>query len=570
MLLSHRRRRAYGMRGLPEERRGRWIRIILLLIAIWAVYAVVSRFLKMLGVGNPTERAAAMATVERGSVSVSIDGASPQRAENGMKLYPGDRLVTGPGSRAVLSLFDGTFIRMDENADMALRESEKGREVSTITLELTTGRVWASVPQKKSFSGTMLRTIETPAFTYTLPQRTDALISPFSLGVFTAEGLGVGVHAKNGRSEDASIGEGQQWNVTSENAVDANLYTYRTPITAELNELPFVTESRVSISTLRAKQNAEAALAGSGIVLVVTSPSQGASVPTGSFPITGKVGTIVASVFINGRQVSIEPTTRSFSEVFRPDTLGDVSIEIQAMGSDGALLASEKRIVHQEAAVLAPPSVESPMKTGETYRTQEEEFVLRGTAPKGATGIMVNDYTLKLFDAEKGTWSYLAATRLGNLKQGKNDFLVVALYGESPSQEKSPASTVTVLLEEGTPGVVSTSSSSTGTTGSSVSSIAPQNNAPLTPGVLKILAPAETVLRGTGALLEGETSAQTDSIWVNDYRLQLYKAGKTTWNYIMSPDLKNVKEGENEFVITARNAKGEVLDKLTHKVTYQQ
>ncbi len=58
-------------------------------------------------------------------------------------------------------------------------------------------------------------------------------------------------------------------------------------------------------------------------------------------------------------------------------------------------------------------------------------------------------------------------------------------------------------------------------------------------------------------------------MWVNDYSLRLFKPGKTTWNYIASPDLKNMKVGKNTYVITSRNAKGEVLDKMTYEIEYR-
>ncbi len=69
-------------------------------------------------------------------------------------------------------------------------------------------------------------------------------------------------------------------------------------------------------------------------------------------------------------------------------------------------------------------------------------------------------------------------------------------------------------------------------------------------------------------MIVGATSSQTASIWVNDYRLQLYKAGKTTWNYIASVAFANMKKGRNVYVITARDAEEKILDRVEYIVNY--
>ncbi|NOS67597.1 MAG: hypothetical protein HOO67_04515, partial [Candidatus Peribacteraceae bacterium] len=96
-------------------------------------------------------------------------------------------------------------------------------------------------------------------------------------------------------------------------------------------------------------------------------------------------------------------------------------------------------------------------------------------------------------------------------------------------------------------------------------------NAPLSPGTLTVTLPTAGTTHtetGTGFLLEGATSAQTSTIAVNDYVLQLYKPGKTTWNYIAETGLNNLKKGKNVYVIVARNAKQEILDTMTYTVEY--
>jgi hypothetical protein len=242
---------------------------------------------------------------------------------------------------------------------------------------------------------------------------------------------------------------------------------------------------------------------------------------------------------------------------------------IEAMSADAEIIATERRIVKRQAAELAMPTIESPAKTGQTYRTSATEFVLRGNAPEGATGIMVNDYVLKLFTPGKGTWSYVANENVGNLKRGTNVYEVRAFFGDVT--RKSDAAKVTILLEEGTEGVVA------GGTTSSTSTVVNDptnlpNNTPLTPGVIKVTAPVEgteAVMSGTGFVLEGNTSTATDSMWVNDYRLQLFKSGGGYWNYLADPNLNTLKPGKNTYKLVARNKEGEILDTLEYVVTYE-
>lgn len=568
MLLSHRRRRnAYMNRGFSGERKTSWMRIVAVLVLLFIAYSLVMRVLHWFGVGNPVERSAAVVSIDSGTVNVSIDGASAQRAENGMKIYAGDSVVSGAGSHAVVTAFDGTRVRLDDNTELSLSASIRGKEESALTFVLKTGRVWVETPSVKAFSGTIVRSIAAPSFTYVLPSHTQALVGASSLAVFSGDGLGVSVQSR--RNNAISIGEGQKWIVTNPDGLERDLYAYRSPLDVSITSIPFVIGSQSLFKSTPVNLGGSQPL---GDVLLITSPAQGAELGS-SVTIAGRVGAGVAKVEIDGTNVPVDAATRSFTQtMIPPDGTSDLTIDIQALDGEGNVLADAKRVLKRSSiSVYAPPNIESPAKSGETYRTQKEEFVIRGTAPKGATGIMVNDYALQLFDPEKGTWSYLAAVRLGNMKPGKNEFNVYALYGGSGGiPDRSQPALITILLEEGPVGVVPPGTGSSSAAGNASSSVKPQNNAPLTPGVLKVSAPDTTQpLRGTGTLIEGVTSSKTETLWVNDYRLQLYKPGKTTWNYIASPTLKNLKEGRNEFTVIARNEKGEVLDKLVFTIEYQ-
>lgn len=568
MLLSQRRRRTrYDLGQSPRGPRA--IRqIIVIVLALLVIYLVASRILRFFGVGNPVERTGSVVSMENGStVNVSVDGGDWQKAEDGMKIYAGDALSTSSTSHATIAYFDGTLIRLDERTDAKLDASNHGKEESTIAMTLRQGALFVRVPAHATLSGSVTRTITTPNFTFTLPARTQALVTPVSLMVFSAEGQGVTVTTSG--HEPIIIGEGQKWIVVDPKVLKTDLYAYRSPLDAASARAPFVTESQAKMA-IQASHTGSVLLP-AGDILTLTSPSLGATMDSGTIQVSGKVDSSVTRVTLNGQDVPLDATSLTFNQTMAPpDGKDDVLVTVQALDQNGTILAEVKRNVKRVPRIFAAPTIDSPANGGQTYRTQSQEFVIRGHAPAGATGVMVNDYALQLFDAQKGTWSYLAAVRLANLKPGINTYDVYALYGDGSAQKKSVASTLTILLEDGPVGVVATASSA-GSAGSSVSSKPVLNNAPLKPGSITVTAPAAGTsanLSGTGALIEGTTSSDTDTLWVNDYRLQLYKPGKTAWNYIASPDLKNLKPGSNAFVIVSRNAKGEVLDKFTYTIEY--
>ncbi|MBI3816758.1 FecR domain-containing protein [Candidatus Peregrinibacteria bacterium] len=564
MFLSSRRRRSpYALAHSSSAPNAVWT-IVKLVVILALLYLVGSWVLHLFGVGSGGEKSAAALVVEDGgTVNVSVEGGSWQRAENDMKLYPGDKVNTQAGGHGTLSFFDGTRLRLDERSDLAIDRSTQDAKASAIGLTLNSGNLWIDVPSMKIFSGSIVREIATSSFTVDVPPRTQAAISPSTLTVFAADGLGITVRVR-GR-DPILIGEGQQWKMPSGSSPGADLYGYRSPLDPLMVQSPFIRDSRLLKKV--GEGGNSSVMAAAGDVLVVSRPQNNAMLTTGTVVVSGAVGAAVTQVQINGHTAPIDTTTHTFSQEIAPQGSGDAEITVQALDGNGTVIAQVTRTVHRSAQALPAPTITEPAATGQTYRVQGEEIVLRGTAPGGAVGMMVNDYRLRLFDPAKGTWSYLATTKVGNLQPGKNVYNVFALFGDAAV--KGNAATITILLEPGSVGVVSTNQLSSS---SALNPASLPQNAPLLPGSLAVTDPVpgtQASATGTGFLLEGTTAKQTVHIWINDYRLQLYKPGKTTWNYIASPDLKNLKPGTNVFHIVARNGEGEILDTLDYTVEFQ-
>jgi len=556
-------RRALPNMVQPVRRPRRGLRILTVLVLVFLLFMVLRWFVGLFGFSNNVIRMpATVQTEDNGIVSVLLEGGESRRAEDGMKLFPGEKLSSGAGGHASLTFFDGSHARLEEKTDLIVTESEQGTTKSLLQLHIEQGSLWISAPDATALSGSIMRQISTPTLTFILPAYAEALLSSQGVVVYAAAGEGIAVQLP-GR-DLLYIGEGQQFLLPTTGEAGADLYAYRSPLDPQATS-DFVRESR----NLNGKDSSVASSLGIAADLVILEPVMHAVVTKSVLLVSGNIGTAVTQVLINGHSADIDVAARTFSkEVSLPDTADQFQIKVQALDKNGQSLAEDLRVISRTAGLLATPTITTPAKDGQTFRTQKAEIILRGSAPKGATGMMVNDYKLQLFDATKGEWSYLASLALGNLKAGKNIYDVYALYDDG--LKKSDPVRLTILQEEGTPGVVS-DETPVSSAASSQSSKPLSNNAPLKPGTLSITSPAPgtSARTNTGVLIEGSTDISTDSIWVNDYRLQLYKSGKTTWNYIASPDLQNLKKGENVYHVIARNSEGQILDTFEYTITYE-
>jgi len=550
-----------------------WYAVFLLLL-YWVGSWVVGWF----GGGSSVQSRSVSLTVEESSgVNVSFDGGLLQQAETGVKLHPGDRIVT-TGGTATLDFFDGSRMRLDEQSDLMIRESEQGTETSSYDVQLDKGALWLRTPPEASFSGSVVRTTQTSAFTLTFPSDTEAVVEQDGIIVFSADGAGVSMLLGD-RDESIIIGEGQQIRFPDSAAITGDPLRFRSAINPLAVQRAFVEDAR-KLSAMNAPTTADAA-DGTLDLLTVRSPQQDAVVEGRTVLIEGSVDGRVDRVRVNGYLATIDRETNNFrQELSLREGETTTTIRIEALDARGLALTETTRTVRTDTSTTtatipdaARPSITAPAPTGTTYRTQAEEIVIRGTAPAGTEQIFVNDYQLQLFAPGNPTWSYLAKTTLGNLVPGRNVFNVYAVDGAG---NRSTAATITILFEEGTEGVVAGEAPDTSSDPAAQAPVLSESdlpvNDPLLPNSVAVSAPqagSTYTATGTGFLLEGTTSKQTASVWVNGYRLQLYRPGATFWNYIASAALGTLKEGTNTYRIVARNAEHQILDTFTYTVEYQ-
>jgi hypothetical protein len=557
-------------RGVYQEDRERGIprpvkTLIALAVLLFLLYWIVSWILGLLGFGSSVvESPATLFSEDRGIVSVSLQGDESVPAENGMSIFTGDAISTGSASHASLTFSDGTWARLDEKSEVDVIHSAKGEELSEVKLKLTQGTMWALVPSDAHVDS--IHSIEAPNFSVDLPARAEVVINGKSLIVFSADGAGVTVHMKG--KNDFTIGEGQQWIMPDNGQIADNIYVHRSAIKPETLQLPFVQQSR-SIAQVRT-DGGQAAETNDDVTIV--SPGENTLLKPGTVKVQGTVSKSVAKVLLNGYSTPVNTVAGTFSqEISVPAGQKQFNLQVKALNAEGETvdIITRSYAVEAQITTISSPSITSPAKTGETYRTNAAELVIRGTSPKDAAAMMVNDYRLQLFSPEKGTWSYLAGINLGNLKPGTNVFDVYAI--DASGQKSSPAR-LTIVWGEAETGTVTTGNVSSGASSAAPNPASLPTNAPLAAGSLTVTGPTAGTSHtetGTGFLLEGKTSKDTASIWVNDYMLQLYRPGVTFWNYIASAEFGNLKRGKNVYTITARNAKWEILDTLEYTVEFK-
>lgn len=574
MLFSRaRHRRSFSSLPTAAERPKPFRIFVMLCIGVLLVLWGGWRGLQALGILNQVQRMRAELSVTGGDVNVSLEGGELRKAADA-KLYADDRVVSNSGGRAQMKFFDGTLVALEEVSDVTITRSEKGTKHSTVSLLLQQGKIVVVVPSTHTMSGSMQHIVQTAAYTATLPAGTKAVFSARGLQVADAEGLGVTVQTEDA-DEPVYIGEGQQL-LLPDGAALGSLYEYRSSIDAAAARLVAGLSIAADVPVKQASTATGTTFAPVGATqdaLVLSAPLQNELVSGSTVQVRGQAGPAVQRVRINGHDVKLDPADGSFSQELAVTRGETMEVLAEALDIRDVAIAQQQRTVRLKPAELGKPTITSPATDGSVYRTGKMKFDIRGTAPAGATGIVVNDYKLMFFKQGDASWTYLANAELGNVKEGQNVFTV---YAVDSAGTKSPTTSITIILEAGaTDGLVtaggSTSAGNSSSEPEQVDETSLPKNAPLSPGSLTVSAPttgAPYTATESEVLIEGNTSKDTDSVWVNGYKLRLYKSGATFWNYYARTQYGTLKKGKNTYVVNTRNAKGEILDTLTYEINY--
>ena len=529
--------------------------------------------LKTFGFGGSVQRAAVqMLPEDRAVVRVSVNGGEWNRTGQELKLYAGDRIATDAGSHAVLRCFDGTMARLDGGTSVTVLTSQSGEKNAEIALQIDAGTIWIETASQPAEAEDIDRFIHTALLLIRLPDGTEAIVSDHTLNIFDSVEIGAEVTAA-GNKQTAIVGEGQSFVLPAGSVPTGDLYAFRSALDLQAPPATFLQESRDQARTLVAQvQEASGGQTAPVDILMVTEPAQGAAVRSSTINVRGRIDLArVALVRVNGYEAAIDKMTGAFSlELTLPDD-NESTVTIEAVDAAGQVLADAVRTIAREVHPPSQPHFLQPASDGQVYQTQRERIEIVGSAPPEAIGIVVNDYRLRFFEPGDEEWTYLASMELQNLAAGENVFTAVAIDAEGL---KSEPVTMTIVLGGATEGVVG-GGEDVGNEGTEQLDPATlPTNDPLQPGTITVTAPSAgeehvaTTPEESELLIEGAVPQGTYSVWVNNYRLQLFKPGKTYWNYIASMELGTMHRGRNAYEIVARDAEGQILDRLTYVIRF--
>ena len=569
-VLARRHRFRHGYLDVAKRERtiGLWIRggivtaIIFSGIGLW-------KALLWIRTDWRVEHPGATVHVEKGNAAtVSVDGEEPLQIEGIVNIYEGDALNTEANSTAAVAFFEGTRMHLDEESTVTIQNMRKGERRNTMNLELLNGRIWLSIP-KDSASGTILRHLVTPTFSLEFPPGTEALVTNRTLAVVdSGNTLGVVLRVPSAKFS-IYIGEGQQITIPEDiPGTEENLYALRLRLDPAILASPFVKKS--SATSLPPPKKTSTASIPPEETLSILAPEEGTITLSDSIEVRGTFGKGVTSLRVNGYPATIDGNT--FSQELALPSDERVDIRIAALDENGIIIAEQSRTVRRDLKPPSSPTILLPAESGATFRTAKTEIELRGTAQKGVAGIIVNEYRLQLFQPGDRTWSYLASTNLGNFHPGINIYEVIAI--DDAGNRSTPAD-IQIILGEGDEGIVTVPETDHPVDPAllppTVESVLPKNP-PKEPGSLQVTTPTKGEQYTTSRVefsIYGTTSPNTQTVWVNNFRLQLYQPGNDTWKYIASVPMGTMKRGDNIYNIITRNAAGEILDRLEYGIIFK-
>ncbi len=573
-MLPRHRRRQYLAGNTDPRRPALLVRLVIGTLIVCIVWFVASKAIRFFdgSVGRKTAAVLELRSTE--SVQVALQEQEWQRGENGLKLYAGDAVATRATGDATLKFFDGTRVRLDVGTDVLVEESDSESEgISSITITVRSGRIWISSPSMQTYSGAIVRTIQTANSAIEIPASAHVLASSSLINVMRSSGIGVQVTLTFiDPAATLLVGEGQYLSLSEEAKRfiedGKDPYEFRDPVTIDLLKDPFLVSS---YSQAVSSPNGASSPTSSGATssanddqpLILTSPENNAQINSKTVTVSGKVSPRVAEITLNGQTTPIKSDLSFTAELSLPKDQQTFVMTVEARDAQGVPVAKVERTVKSIFNIVVDPvRFKSPVGSGETLNTAQGEVEITGEVSTGIASVTVNDYTLQLFKPGSKTWSYLASASLGNMKPGPNIFTV---YASDADGNKSPSRSITIVF---TPDAAP---AGTGSTAVSSSQPALKQNPPLTPGVLAVDKPAmgtSAVVSEKETVIEGRTSADTASISINGYTLSLYVPGKTMWNYIASTEYGTMKRGKNVYRIVARNKDGEILDVLEYTMTF--
>ncbi|MBU0706358.1 FecR domain-containing protein [Patescibacteria group bacterium] len=489
-------------RRAPRYQATDFIKPFLLIIIFVGIILTAWRFIgtEFIEGGNVISSEKVFLDIETGSAKAMTSGDGEwKNVPTGIYLYEGEKVKTQSDGRLTLTFFEKDTVRLDKSGELQLKTLSRDAIGGQAALQLNAGKIWVVIDKNSPIVSEF--TIDTGLLSLKSSGGTFAVVNPGMLYVISgsvkAEILSEGKVVKT-----STIGVGQE--LVADETIAADLAT------GIQKEVIFALDDTFKSSNwYRWNQQQKGA------------------------------------VTLNGEDVSSDAEE---SDGTTPD-----EEVLSETGTKEAIEEEElaNEIDENDKEAPSQPQIKEPGANGETVILEDIEEIIIGTVSADTEGVIVNDYRLTQYKPGSGKFSYYAKTAYGNLKVGDNEYKVIAV---DKAGNKSETAVITLTLTQEV--VDKTKPEEEETTTES----APEATAT---GGVKITSPnngENLVTSETSFEIKGEVPAGTAKVVVNDYTLQGFSEGGTTFLYRASSTLGTLEIGElNTYTVKAYDADDKLL-----------
>ncbi|MBI5413702.1 FecR domain-containing protein [Candidatus Peregrinibacteria bacterium] len=486
----HRRPRQAGSYFLP------FLSLIILGLIVVLIFQIVDYF-RQKNIQSLENKAAVK--VVMGRAEIKIWGVENWTAAiDGSILHEGDMIRTAPGSRAILTLLNGSMARLNAQTEVELTDLKSRDTQDDISFALKNGQIWLKRSEKEEVKATF--NVATKHLDVTSlgtifgvdmsgnRESVRVMDGKISVNVRVEDGDGMRVSetVEVAMGQEVSIGQSDISNLQSRKVVPLLAMLsddFRSGEWYEWNRRQDMTGG-VGVAVVDAvKQQQEAPPVQeeapkqepAAVTAPVAEPAPTAVLAPLSTPVvlapkeserTVKSGTVTISGTVSNSTDKVEMTTyiggkpepyilqryksgsKTWSYVASKEYAnflpGENKFSIVAIGKDGTRSGAAEIVINydkpKEPADLSAPKVLT-FNGGGSAETVEDAVEVAGTIGKGIVKVFVNDFALTRYVPDSGKWSYFARTVYKNLQEGENEYSV---YGVDYDGNKTPVTKFTI------------------------------------------------------------------------------------------------------------------------------
>lgn len=410
-------------------------------------------------------------------------------AFDGSILNEGDAIRTGPGSRVVLTLLNGSMVRIGSETEVELTKLKTKSEHDEISLALKKGEVWLKRTDKETVRTAL--SVTTPNLevnsmgtifdvangamqtVHVLDGKVQVVVkvsdsdgegassmrAAETLEVALGQEVNIGPSEVNDLknrkpiqllallSDEFRNGDWYSWNrgedgsgkvgltvadaiAQQKDRVNETIVEEKPPVqVAEPLAAPIVVSPKESERTTK-----------SGVVNISGTTANS----TEKMEVTTYIGGKPESYFLQRYKSGSTSWSTTAAKEYGNLVPGENRLTIVAIAKDGKRSdPTELKIIYDkpiEPVDMSAPKVVSFNGT-QSSETTEDTVAIEGTIGKGIVKVFVNEFALGKYVMDSGKWSYFARTSLGNLKDGEN---IYSVYGVDADGKKTPVTKFTI------------------------------------------------------------------------------------------------------------------------------